>query len=83
MSTLKIEKYVDGACVEAFQLPVGPLKFLAGLLPGQARQDLLRRGLDIDALLADTGHGTTQWLDVEENQLAKRIRFSRVPVGGA
>lgn len=77
MSTLRIEKYVDGICVEDMNLPLAPLQFLAGLLPPQARRDLRRQGLDVDALLSDAAAAApVQWLDVEEGRVAKRIRFS-------
>lgn len=78
MSTLIIEKYVDGICVEKLQLPVTPLQLLAKLLPSKARRDMLRHGLDIDALLNDPPTTfTEQWLEVEEKKVAKRIRISR------
>ena len=78
MSTILIEKYVDGVCVEALNLPLAPLKFVNGLLPGVARQQLRRRGLDIEALLDGRGEKrAAQWLDVEEGQTAKRIRIVR------
>lgn len=77
MSTLRIEKYVDGICVEDMKLPLAPLRFLAGLLPPQARRDLQRHGLDVDALLSDTAAAApAQWLDVEEGRVSKRVRFS-------
>lgn len=78
MSTVLIEKFVDGICVEKLQLPVTPLQLLARLLPAKARRDMLRHGLDIDALLKDPPTSfTEQWLDVEEKKVAKRIRISR------
>lgn len=78
MSTIVIEKYVDGICVDALKLPVAPLQFLTGLLPEQARQHLRRRGLDIDALLDAAGPAdVVQWLDIQEGQTAKRVRILR------
>ena len=78
MSTVLIEKFVDGICVEKLQLPVTPLQLLARLLPAKARRDMLRHGLDIDALLNDPPTSfTEQWLDVEEKKVAKRVRISR------
>ncbi|WP_224701032.1 class I SAM-dependent methyltransferase [Devosia aquimaris] len=75
MSTIEIEKYVDGVCVEALNLPLAPLQFVSGLLPRQAHEQLRRRGIDIDALL--DGTPVAQWLDVQEGQTAKRIRVIR------
>ena len=78
MKAIHIEKYVDGICEERLTLPVAPIKFLAGLIPDQARRQLLRQGLDLGALLDDTGDvALTQWLDIEEKQIAKRVRISR------
>ncbi|PYB71825.1 MULTISPECIES: hypothetical protein [Rhizobium] len=78
MSTIIIEKFVDGICVEELQVPAGPVQFLAGLLPRKAREELLRHGLDIEGLLKDpAAFDTPQWLDVEEKQVAKRVRISR------
>lgn len=78
MSTVIIEKYVDGIWVEKIQLPAAPLRFLAGLLPDRARRDLRRHGLDVEALLNDAASSSgPQWMDVEEKKVAKRIRISR------
>lgn len=78
MRSILIEKYVDGICVEELKLPVAPLQFLAGLLPNQARRELQRHGIDVDALLNDTAPAVAaQWLEVEEGAVAKRIRISR------
>lgn len=78
MSTVIIEKYVDGVPVETFQVPAAPLQLLARLLPAGARRGLLRRGLDIDALLGDAqSYAGDQWIDVEEKRVAKRVRISR------
>lgn len=78
MSTVVIEKYVDGICVETVRLPAAPLHVLAGLLPVSARHQLRRHGLDIEALLHDaTSASDAQWMDIEEKQVSKRIRISR------
>lgn len=78
MTTILIEKYVEGACVEELRIPVGPLQFVAGLLPGSAFQELQRQGLNLDALLNETNPDrAVQWLDVEEKNVRKRIRISR------
>ncbi|MCJ8148657.1 hypothetical protein [Shinella sedimenti] len=78
MSTITIEKYVDGIRVEELKLPTAPLRFVAGLLPARARRELLQHGLDIDALLyGATPSPEPQWMDVEEKNVAKRIRISR------
>ncbi len=78
MSTVVIEKYVDGICVEEMQLPAAPLRFLAGLLPAGAKRQLFGQGLDIEALLnEDSRSAGVQWMDVQEKQVAKRIRISR------
>lgn len=78
MSTVIIEKFVDGICVETLQLPAAPLQFMARLLPVMARQDLLRHGLDIEALLnAPASSSAPQWMDIEEKKVAKRVRISR------
>lgn len=77
MSTISIEKYVDGICVEELQLPVAPLQFLAGLLPKRARRALWRHGVDLDALLNADEPGAAQWLDVKEGGVSKRVRISR------
>ena len=78
MSTIVIEKYVDGICVEELNLPVAPLKFLAGLLPNQARRELQRHGIDVDTLLNDADPAAgEQWLEVEEGTVAKRVRITR------
>ncbi|MEN5081690.1 hypothetical protein ABE438_04320 [Bosea sp. TWI1241] len=80
MSTVVIEKYVDGVRVEEFQVPTAPLRLLARLLPAGARRGLLRHGLDLDTLLDDSRpHEGAQWMDVEEKLVAKRIRISRRP----
>lgn len=78
MSTVIIEKYMNGICVEKLRLPIAPLQFLARLLPGRARSDLLSHGLDLDALLNDSiSSSIPQWMDIEEKKIAKRIRISR------
>lgn len=78
MSTVIIEKYVDGIWVEKIQLPAAPLRFLAGLLPARARRDLRRHGLDLEALLNDAAAVSgPHWMDIEEKKVAKRIRISR------
>jgi hypothetical protein len=76
MSTILIEKYVDGIAVEQLRLPTAPLQFLAGLLPGQAHRALQRKGLDVNSLLNDATR--TQWLEVTEANVAKRVRISRI-----
>ena len=78
MKAIHIQKYVNGLCEEELTIPVAPVRFLAGLMPDRARHELLRHGLDLDALLDDAAEGTpTQWLDIEEKQVAKRIRITR------
>lgn len=77
MSTVIIEKYVDGVCVEEMQLPAGPLRFLAGLLPSSAHRELFRHGIDLDTLLNEPQSSGAQWLDIEEKQVAKRVRITR------
>lgn len=78
MSTVIIEKYVDGICVEELRLPAAPLQFLAGLLPTKARRELRRHGLDLEELLHDAAPASrAQWMDIEEKQVAKRIRITR------
>lgn len=78
MSTIIIEKYVDGICVEKLGLPVAPLRFLTRLLPGRLKRDLLLHGLDVDALLYDSATSSAeQWIDVKEGNIVKRIRISR------
>lgn len=76
MGTILIEKYVDGIQVERLQLPTGPLQFLAGFLPNQAFRELQRNGLDVEALLNEKA--PTQWLEVTEGNVIKRLRVSRV-----
>jgi hypothetical protein len=77
MRTIHIEKYVDGVRQEAITLPLAPLRFLVGLLPQRARRELERQGLDLQALFDDTPAPLTQWMDVKEKGLAKRIRITR------
>lgn len=78
MSTVIIEKYVDGVCVEQLQIPAKPLQILSSLLPGAAKRELTRHGLDLDALLHDPASpAMTQWMDIEEKDVAKRIRICR------
>lgn len=76
MSTILIEKYVDGVRVEEFKLPAGPLKFLLGLVPAPALQELQSHGLDLKALL-NNSVAAPQWLDVEEAHITKRVCVSR------
>ena len=77
MSNIVIEKYVDGICVEKLSLPVAPLRFLAKFLPNQARRELQRCGLDVQALLNDTERAPAeQWLEVQEGNVAKRLRLA-------
>lgn len=78
MSTIFIEKYVDGMQQEMISVPVGPVRFLAGFLPGRAKLELSRRGLDLDALLDERAvEPAVQWMDVHEGEVAKKIRISR------
>lgn len=76
MGTIIVDKYVDGIQVERLQLPTGPLQFLAGLLPNQAFRELQRNGIDVEALLNEKA--STQWLEVTEGNVIKRVRVSRV-----
>ncbi len=76
MKTIHIEKYVDGIRQEELSLPVGPIRFIAGLLPNDTFRQLQQRGLDIDALLSEPHGGEAQWLEVTEGGVAKRIRVS-------
>lgn len=75
---IRIEKYADGVIQETFTLPLGPLRFLAGLLPAEAHRQLSNHGLDLDRLLdAGANDDGTQWLEVTEKDTLKRIRISR------
>mgnify|MGYP007112282753 CR=1 FL=1 len=76
---IRIEKYADGVVQETFTLPLGPLRFLAGLLPAEASRKLSNHGLDLEKLLdANTDDDGVQWLEVTEKDTPKRIRISRV-----
>lgn len=78
MSTVTIEKYVEGRCVETINLPVSPLRFLMKLLPHKAKSELLEFGLDVEQILAESVQSPSEcWLDVEENKVPKRIRVVR------
>lgn len=75
---IHIEKYADGVKQEALTLPLGPLRFFAGLLPAEARRKLSDHGLDLDRLLdVKTADTDVQWLEVTEKDTPKRIRISR------
>lgn len=75
---IHIEKYADGVKQEALTLPLGPLRFFAGLLPAEARRQLSNHGLDLDRLLdAKAADTDVQWLEVTEKDAPKRIRISR------
>jgi hypothetical protein len=76
MKTIHIEKYVDGIRQEELNLPVGPVRFLAGLLPNDMFRQLQQQGLDVEALLSEPNSSEAQWLDVTEGGVAKRIRVS-------
>lgn len=74
MKIVCIEKYVQGVAQERLKLPVGVARLVVRLLPTEARAQLRRRGLDVDALLnAATPAGGMQWLDVREDGIEKRI----------
>ncbi|SHO65925.1 hypothetical protein SAMN02745172_02574 [Pseudoxanthobacter soli DSM 19599] len=74
MKMVRIEKYVQGVTQERFKLPAGIARLVVRLLPTEARAQLRRRGLDVDALLnTATPAGDVQWLDVREDGVEKRI----------
>lgn len=78
MTTIHIEKYIDGVKQESLSLPVRPLRFFADLLPGLAQRELSRHGLDLRALLEESAtNAQAQWLDVREGGVQKQIRISR------
>ncbi len=77
MTSIHIEKYVDGICEEHLRVPVGPVKVMAKLLPGSVYRELRRKGIDLLALLDEPGSAPVQWLDVREGDVAKRIRITR------
>lgn len=78
MSTVIIEKYVDGIRKEELRLPAAPLRLLARFLPGSARRGLSGHGLDLDALLnGPASSSAPQWIDIEEKKVKKRIRITR------
>ena len=78
MSTVIIEKYIDGVSVEKQQVPAALLRFVSGLLPSSAYRQLLRHGLDIDTLLNEqVADSEPQWMDIKEKGVTKRIRISR------
>jgi hypothetical protein len=78
MGTVVIEKYVGEKCVEVQEFPASPLRFLAKLLPKQAWSELDSHGLNLGILLNDKACAeNSQWLDVEEGAVKKRIRISR------
>ncbi len=78
MSTIMIEKYKDGVCVEKLQLPAAPVRCLARLLPSKARHALLSHGLDLTVLLNDISRSEPQWMEITEKNVVKRIRISRL-----
>lgn len=78
MSTILIEKYMNGVCVEKLQLPVAPIRFLARLLPSKARHALLSYGLDLSVLLNDISRSEPQWMEITEKNVVKRIRIYRL-----
>lgn len=78
MSTIIIEKYVDGIREEQLRLPAAPVRLLARFLPGSARRSLLGQGLDLDTLLKGPASSSEpQWMDIEEKKVKKRIRIVR------
>lgn len=77
MKMVRIEKYVQGVAQERFKFPAAVARLVVRLLPTEARAQLRRRGLDVDALLnAATPAGGVQWLDVREDGIEKRICIS-------
>ena len=78
MLRVSVEKYVEGRQEAAFSLPLGVVRFAAGILPQAAKQGLLNSGIYLDEM-ADARESDapySRWIEVSEKGVTKAIKLT-------